>query len=64
MGHKSFYCPKNLSATSSVVSPAKLDGASISPKNRIFVMTRVADVHPDVITGSFFANNVPTYVFI
>ncbi|XP_010666250.2 uncharacterized protein LOC104883423 [Beta vulgaris subsp. vulgaris] len=63
IGHKSFQCPKNPSATSSSVGPTQSAGSSVPPKNRVYVMTQAeANVHPDAITGTFLINNVPAYV--
>ncbi|XP_048492626.1 uncharacterized protein LOC109136555 [Beta vulgaris subsp. vulgaris] len=59
-GHKSYECPKNLRATA---KPPATPSHSASPKNRVYKMTHSdADVHPDVISGTFLINSVPGFV--
>ncbi|XP_057246749.1 uncharacterized protein LOC130589496 [Beta vulgaris subsp. vulgaris] len=59
-GHKSYECPKNPRATSKLPSTYSL---SAPPKNRVYSMTHSdADVHLDVISGTFLVNLIPESV--
>ncbi|XP_057248139.1 uncharacterized protein LOC130590153 [Beta vulgaris subsp. vulgaris] len=59
-GHKSYECLKNPRATAKPPVPPSL---SAPPKNRVYSMTHSdADVHPDVISGTFPVNSVPASV--
>ncbi|XP_010677027.1 uncharacterized protein LOC104892740 [Beta vulgaris subsp. vulgaris] len=59
-GHKSYECPKNPRATAKPPVPPSL---SAPPKNRVYSITHSdADVHPDVISGTFLVNSVPASV--
>ncbi|XP_019103725.1 uncharacterized protein LOC109134437 [Beta vulgaris subsp. vulgaris] len=59
-GHKSYECPKNPRATAKPPVPPSHSAPS---KNRVYSMTHSnADVHPDVISGTFLVNFVPASV--
>ncbi|XP_057251790.1 uncharacterized protein LOC130591863 [Beta vulgaris subsp. vulgaris] len=59
-GHKSYECPKNPRATA---KPPVPPSHSAPPRNRVYSMTHSdADVHPDVISGTFLVNFVPASV--
>ncbi|XP_048493237.1 uncharacterized protein LOC125491574 [Beta vulgaris subsp. vulgaris] len=59
-GHKSYECPNNPRATAKPPVPPSL---SAPPKNRVYSMTHSdANVHPDVISGTFLVNSVPASV--
>ncbi|XP_019104830.1 uncharacterized protein LOC109134885 [Beta vulgaris subsp. vulgaris] len=60
VGHKSYECPKNSRATTKPPAPPS---HSAPPKNQVYNMTHSdADVHPDVISGTFLVNYVPAFV--
>ncbi|XP_057249321.1 uncharacterized protein LOC125495585 [Beta vulgaris subsp. vulgaris] len=59
-GHKSYECPKNPRAIAKRPATSSL---STPPKNRVYSMTHYdADVHPDIISGTFLVNSVPAFV--
>ncbi|XP_010667518.2 uncharacterized protein LOC104884540 [Beta vulgaris subsp. vulgaris] len=59
-GHKGYECPKNPRATA---KPPVPPSHYAPPKNRVYSMTHSdADVHPDVISGTFLVNSVPASV--
>ncbi|XP_057250763.1 uncharacterized protein LOC104884646 [Beta vulgaris subsp. vulgaris] len=58
--HKTYECPKNPRATARPPAPPS---HSTPPKNRVYSLTHSdADVHPDVISGTFLVNFVSAFV--
>ncbi|XP_048493450.1 uncharacterized protein LOC125493999 [Beta vulgaris subsp. vulgaris] len=61
VGHKTYEFLKNPRATAKPPAPPS---HSAPPKNRVYSMTHSdADVHPDVISGTFLVNSVLAFVF-
>ncbi|XP_010695107.1 uncharacterized protein LOC104907811 [Beta vulgaris subsp. vulgaris] len=59
-GHKSYECTKDPRATAKPPATCSLPAP---PKNRVYSMTHSdADVHPDVISGTFLVNSVLAFV--